>query len=120
MAWWNDPLGVKSGYDFKVGDRVEVGAIGGSIPGIPPGRYWVVEIQIVSGSQQFRLSDTQGGPPLAVTGPIVGSPRVTTVRSQNPDLAFSQQKSWLQLEQDDVVLIDLNRWLTTELGDFSV
>lgn len=117
MSWWGDPLGTKSGFDFQVGDRVEVGAIGGSIPGIPPGRYWVVEVQLVSGSQQFRLSNTQGGTPLTVTGPIVGRPRITTVRSTNPNLTFAQQKPWLALQTEDWLLTDLDHWLTTELGE---
>jgi hypothetical protein len=104
------------GAIFQVGDRVEVGAIGGTIPGIAPDRYWVTAVQVVSGVQQVQLSVTQNGAVVAVTGAIVGQPRITTVVAKEPVLAFAQLKKWLQLTPKDWVQTSLNDWLILEVN----
>jgi hypothetical protein len=104
------------GAIFQVGDRVEVGAIGGTIPGVAPNRYWVSAVQVVSGIQQIQLSATQNGAVVAVTGAIVGQPRITTVVTKEPVLAFTQLKKWLQLTPKDWVQTSLNDWLILEVN----
>lgn len=102
------------GAIFQVGDRVEVGAIGGTIPGIEPSRYWVTAIQIVDGKQQIQLSATQNGAAIAVTGAIVGKPQITTVVAKDPVLAFAQLKAWVQVTSKDWLETSLNDWLIME------
>jgi|GEM_PF-5810097 len=106
---------VDEGIGFQVGDRVEVGAIGGIIPGIEPDRYWVTTVQTVDGIQQIQLSATQNGAAVAVTGVIVGEPRITTVVAKEPTLAFAQLKKWLQITSTDWVQTSLNDWLILEV-----
>ncbi|TAG98735.1 MAG: hypothetical protein EAZ18_00220 [Oscillatoriales cyanobacterium] len=103
------------GVSFQVGDRIEVSAIGGAIPGIVPSRYWVSAVQVVNGIQQIQLSATQNGATVAVTGAIVGQPRITTVVAKEPVLAFAQLKKWLQLTPKDWVQTSLNDWLVIEV-----
>jgi hypothetical protein len=99
---------------FTVGDRVEVGG-NGVIPGASPGRYWVSSSQIMGGKQQIQLSNTQSGTPIAVTGAVSGQPRITTVRSVEPSLAFSQLKPWIAVRDKDWLQLSLNDWLIMEV-----
>jgi hypothetical protein len=101
---------------FQVGDRVEVGAIGGTIPGIAPNRYWITAVQTVEGVQQIQLSATQNGAAVAVTGTIVGQPRITTVVAKEPILAFAQLKKWLEITPTDWLQTNLNDWLLLEVN----
>ncbi|MEG4406424.1 hypothetical protein [Microcoleus sp. MON2_D5] len=107
---------VDEGIGFQVGDRVQVGAIGGIIPGVEPNRYWITAVQTVNGVQQVQLSATQDGTAIAVTGAIVGEPRITTVVAKEPTLAFAQLKKWLQITSTDWVQTDLNDWLILEVN----
>lgn len=107
---------VDEGVTFQVGDRVEVGASGGTIPGIEPGRHWVTAVQTVDGIQQIQLSATQNGAAIAVTGAIVGQPRITTVVAKEPVLAFAQLKKWLETTSRNWVETSLNDWLILEVN----
>ncbi|MEG3875781.1 hypothetical protein QT972_00155 [Microcoleus sp. herbarium7] len=107
---------VDEGATFQVGDRVELGAIGGTIPGIAPDRYWVAAVQIVNGIQQIQLSPTQNGAAVAVTGAIIGQPRITSAVAKEPVLAFSQLKKWLQITPPDWLQTSLNDWLILEVN----
>lgn len=101
---------------FQIGDRVEVGAIGGTIPGIQPSRYWVLAVQVVNSVQQIQLSATQNGTAVAITGTVVGQPRITTVAAKEPILAFSQLKPWLQTSAKNWLELNLEDWLVLELS----
>lgn len=101
---------------FQVGDRIEVGATGGVIPGVEPSRYWVSAVQVVDGKQQVQLSETQGGPVVAITGKILGEPRITTVVAKEPTLAFAQLKKWLALTSTNWLQISLEDWLVFEVN----
>lgn len=105
---------VDEAVTFQVGDRVEVGAIGGTIPGVEPSRYWVSAVQVVGGKQQIQLSATQNGAAVAVTGAIVGQPRITSVIAKEPVLAFAQPKAWVQITNNDWLETSLNDWLVLE------
>ena len=107
---------VNESVQFAVGDRVEVGASGGTIPGVEPSRYWVSAVQVVEGKQQIQISTTQNGAVVPVTGAIVGEPMITTVVAKEPVLAFAQLKEWLQLTSTDWLNISLNDWLVTEVN----
>lgn len=107
---------VDESVQFAVGDRVEVGASGGTIPGVEPSRYWVSAVQVVEGKQQIQISTTQNGAVVPVTGAIVGEPMITTVVAKEPVLAFAQLKEWLQLTSTDWLNISLNDWLVTEVN----
>ena len=95
---------------FEIGDRVEVGLTDGIIPGVVPSRYWVSAVQVVGGKQQIQLSATQGGAVIPVTGAIVGNPRITTVVTQEPVLAFAELKTWLETKPTDWLQVSLNDW----------
>lgn len=99
---------------FEVGDRVEIA--GGTIPGIESGRYWVLAVQVVDGKQQMQLSTTQNGVAASITGAIVGSPRITTVRAVEPNLAFAQLKPWLAINSKDWLQLNLSDWLVLEVN----
>ena len=107
---------VDEGIIFQVGDRAEVGAIGGTIPGIEPGRYWVSAVQVIDGIQQIQLSTTQNGAAVAVTSTIVGQPRITAVVAKEPILVFAQLKKWLEITPTDWLQTSLNDWLLLEVN----
>jgi hypothetical protein len=100
---------------FAVGDRVEVGEIGGLIPGVAPDRYWISAVQTVAGKQQIQLSSSLGGAPVSVVGAVTGKPRITAVRSIEPNLAFAQLKPWLGTKSKNWVQLSLNDWLTIKI-----
>lgn len=99
---------------FQVGDRVEVGATGGVIPGIEPTRYWVAATQIVEGKQQIQLAASIDGPPVVITGTIIGEPRITTVVPKEPILAFAQLRKWLEMSHQNWLELSLDDWLVLE------
>lgn len=100
---------------FEIGSRVEVGGTG-TIPGVAPGRYWVSAVQVVAGKQQLQLSTVENGTAITVTGAIVGSPRITTVKAAEPDLAFAQLKPWVAINSKDWLQLSLNDWLVVEVS----
>ncbi|MDP8934656.1 MAG: hypothetical protein M3N42_11070, partial [Cyanobacteriota bacterium] len=101
---------------YQVGDRVEVGATGGAIPGVTPSRYWVSGIQIVDGQQQIQLSESQNGTPITVTGDVIGEPRITTVVAKEPTLAFAQLVKWTESKPTDWLGLTLDDWLIYEVN----
>lgn len=96
---------------MNIGDKVKLLATGGSIPGIPPGIYFIVNKDI---NGRIAISATVNGTPLVPSGPIVGQPIFE--RLADFEYAFPlQEQSWLSLSLNDFLQLRITDYLQLDL-----
>lgn len=96
---------------MNIGQRVELLESGGSIPGVPPGVYYIVARDI---NGRVAISSTPTGEPLVPTGQPIGTPSFRVI--DDFDYAFPLEGSiWLELSLEEFLETNLTEYLTLEL-----
>ena len=96
---------------MNIGDKIELMTTGGSIPGILPGIYYIID---KNAAGRIAIASTPNGTPIKPTGPIVGSPVFQEVNDF--EYAFPlQRKAWLNLSLEDYLSLGLNDYLNLDL-----